>query len=339
MTKEIAKKQDNLSTRFMNAVISEFGGKVGDIALTDFQKRLVQNYFMAIDGALSSAEERRQRASGKYQDKVPVTWANVNMQGLAQSVVSAARIGLDPAMPNHVYPIPFKDNKTNKYNINLMEGYRGRELKAVKYGLDVPDSVIVEVVYSNDFFKPIKKDRNNTYETYEFEISEPFKRGEIRGGFYYHAYADNPEKNKLGIMSLEDILKRRPDRASSEFWGGEKDVWKNGKKTGEKEKIAGWFDEMVYKTIYIAAYKDITIDSQKIDDDYLRLKSIEDSYADVQAQTVIDVHANSEVLDFGDDDIEDAVIVEPKPETEQEPAEPKAEPPLEPEPDPAQPDF
>ncbi len=317
MTKEIAKREETLSTRFMNAVVSEFGGSVGGIALTDFQKRLVQNYFMAIDGALEVAEERRNRMSDQYRDKTPVTWANVNMQSLAQSVVAAARIGLDPAMPNHVYPIPFKNNKTEKYDINLMEGYRGRELKATKYGLDVPDSVIVEVVYSNDFFKPIKKDRNNSYETYEFEINEPFDRGEVRGGFYYHMYTDNPEKNKLGIMSLKDVMKRKPEKASPEFWGGEKAVWKNGKKTGEKEQVEGWFDEMVYKTLYIAAFKDITIDSQKIDDDYLRLKSIEDGYATVSPQTIIDIHANKETLDF--DNIEDGVIVEPEAEPEPEP--------------------
>lgn len=295
-TKELAKKDLTPSERFTNMVVAEFTGGVGEVALTNFQKRLAQNYFMAIDSVLKAAEVRRQ-ATKKNQDPLPVTWQNVNMESLARNVVSCARVGLDPAQKNHVAMVPFKNKALNKYDIAFIDGYRGIELKAIKYGLDVPDAVIVELVYSNDKFKPIKKDRNNAYESYEFEIVNAFGRGKIVGGFYYHCYSQCPEKNKLVIFTLADIEKRKPKYAAVEFWGGEKDVWEDGKKVG-KERVEGWYEKMCYKTIYRAAYSDITIDSQKIDDDYLRLKQAENSFKEAEVQQEIDQNANSEVIDI-----------------------------------------
>ncbi|MTI83475.1 MAG: recombinase RecT [Firmicutes bacterium] len=294
---KLAQKEQSTSERFTNKIIAEFSGSVGEIALTNFQRRLAQNYFMAIDTALRTAEEKRNKKSEKYRDKLPVTWANVNMDQLARNVVAAARIGLDPMQSNHINMMPFKNNALNKYDLVFIDGYRGIELKAKKYGMDIPDHVIVELVYSNDKFKSIKKDRNNKYETYEFEIVNDFDRGEIVGGFYYHVYNDHPEKNRLVVMPIKEILKRKPTYASAEFWGGQKDKWENGKKVG-KENVEGWYEKMCYKTVYRAAYKDITIDSQKIDDDYLKLKQMESTFTETEVAQEINENANSEFIDI-----------------------------------------
>lgn len=295
---QLQEVEASMSTRFMNKIMAEFGNNVGEVSLTNFQKVLAQNYFIAIDSALKMAEEKRLKKPEKYRDKVPVTWANVNMDvKFARNVIACARVGLDPAQPNHINVMPFKNNNLNKYDIVFVEGYRGKEIKAVKYGLDVPDDVTVELVYSNDVFKPIKKDRNNKIESYDFEVANPFNRGEIVGGFYYYSYSKVPEKNRLVIFTLKDILKRKPAYASVEFWGGERDVWKNGQKTGEKEQVEGWFEKMCWKTVYRAAYNDITIDSQKIDDDYLRLKQLEESYAEQGLAEEIEANANKDAID------------------------------------------
>ncbi|WP_217562720.1 recombinase RecT [Paenibacillus sp. GbtcB18] len=293
----VAKKELTHSERFMQKVVTEFGTSVGEVALTQFQKRLAQNYFVALDSILRSTEEKRLKKSEKYRDALPVTWANVNMDKLALDVVSLARVGFDPSQPNHINPIPFKNNNTNKYDITFIEGYRGIELKATKYGLNPPDKVIVELVYSNDKFVPLKKDAQNPIENYTFSIENPFNRGEIIGGFYYHIYVDMPEKNKLALFSLSDIEKRKPEKASPEFWGGEKDKWDKGQKVGT-ETVTGWPERMCWKTIFRAAYSDIAIDSQKIDDDYLRLLRLESEFSEAEVNEEISRNANRKVIDI-----------------------------------------
>lgn len=302
---EVKKQQLTASERFTNKVLAEFGSSVGAVALTEFQKRLAQNYFISLDASLKIAEANRLKKSERYRDSVPVTWDNVNMESLARNVVAYARIGLDPAQKNHINMIPYKNNTTKKYDIGFIEGYRGIELKAKKYGLDAPDAVIVELVYSNDKFKVVKKNKDNPVENYEFEVVNAFDRGSIIGGFYYHVYKNNPEKNKLVVLTMKDIEKRKPAYASVEFWGGEKDKWEKNEETGKSKKVGtehveGWPEKMCYKTIYRAAYNDITIDSQKIDDDYLRVKQLEQEFAEAEVEAEIAENANKEMIDITD---------------------------------------
>ena len=263
-----ANKEMAPSKRFENAVFKEFTDSSGTIELTAFQKKLIQNYFIKIDQSLSLAETKRLKTPEHNREALSYTWQNINMSTLAQHVVGLSSVGLDPLQPNHVNLIPYKNSHTNKYDITPIIGYRGLGLKATKFGLEVPDTVIIEVIYENDTFKPIKKSFENEVEKYIFEINDWKDRGQIVGGFYYHIFKSNPEKNKLRFFNLHEIEKRKPKYASAEFWGGEKTAYSNGKPSG-KEKIEGWFDEMVYKTIYRAAYNDITIDSQKINEQFI----------------------------------------------------------------------
>jgi recombination protein RecT len=323
-TKEVvktdqAKPQLSMSQRFTEMVVKE-ATSTGGVALTNFQKRLAQNYFVACDAMLRTAEEKRMKKSQDKRDPVALTWQNVNTELLARSVIAAARVGLDPAQKNHINLIPYKNGSTQKYDINFMEGYRGMELKAEKYGLDIPDAVTIEIVYSTDKFTPIKKDKDHPSETYLFEITNVFQRGEIIGGFYYYQFKADPTKNKLMIYTLADIEKRKPEYASAEFWGGEKTVWKDGKPTKEKQKIEGWFAEMVSKTLCRAAYGNITIDSQKIDDDYLVLQQVEKERLSPEEDMHEEITqgANKEVIDISHE-----VVKEPATEI---PAEKKPEP-------------
>lgn len=296
------KEKLTVSEKFTNRVLAEFGGNVSGIAqVTDYQRRLIQGYFIGIDRALKTAEERRvaknaANSNHSYDEELPVTWSNVNLNDLAMSLVHYARIGLDMMQDNHLFPIPYKNNRTKKYDITLMEGYNGIQYIAEKYALVRPKAVTIELVYSTDSFKPIKKSRTNAVEAYEFEINNAFDRGDIVGGFGYIEYEDK-NRNKLVIMTLKDILKRKPEYAAAEFWGGKKKVWKNGKKT--EEDTDGWFEEMCLKTIKREVYsaKNIPRDPMKIDESYHYLKAQEMRNAELEAQAEIDANANKAFID------------------------------------------
>lgn len=288
----------SMSERFTNSVIKEFGGNVsGALSVTDYQRQLIQGYFIGIDRALKAAEDERIRKNErntdhKYDNTLPVTWQNVNMTDLALDLVHYARMGLDMMQENMLFPIPFKNNKKNCYDINLMEGYNGKRYIAEKYAIEVPKAVTVEVVYSTDRLTPIKKSASHSIETYEFEITSPFDRGQIVGGFAYLEFAE-PTKNELIIMSMKDIEKRKPKYASANFWGGK--TYENGKQVD----VEGWLDEMVRKTLIREAYgaKHLPRDPKKVDDNYQHMKMREAHYAEMEAQTEIAENANTVLID------------------------------------------
>ena len=297
-------KTEQLATseKFTNKVLKEFGGNVaGALQVTDYQRTLIQGYFIVIDRALKAAEEERLRKNAnnrdhKYDNDLQVNWNTVNLNDLALDLVHYARMGLDMTQDNMLFPIPYKNNKRNIYDITLMEGYNGIRYIAEKYAVEVPTAVTIEVVYSTDTFKPIKKGKDNRVESYEFEINNAFSRGDIVGGFAYLEFAD-PTKNELIIMSMHDIEKRKPAYASANFWGGKGKEWKDGKQV--EVELEGWKDEMVRKTIIREAFsaKHLPRDPKKVDDNYQYMKLRETRYAEIEAQAEIAANANATMID------------------------------------------
>lgn len=305
------------SERFKTAVMKEFAATVGDVTkVTSFQQKIIQNYFIKLDMVLKAADLKRVEKNGKLReeerDNLEFSWNNVNMTQLALDVIPYSIIGLDPLQKNHINLIPYKNTRTGQYDITFMMGYDGIELKARKYGYDVPDDVVIELVYETDKFRLIKKDLNNRVESYEFERPEPFNRGGVIGGFYAHIYYDRPEKNVVKVFSKADIDKRKPKYASAEFWGGEKPKWANGKKVGVEE-VDGWYEEMAWKTIKRASYDAITIDSEKIDEHYLKAiqaeRAMDSDPVTERVAADINQNANRKEMSF-----EDAEVVDDKPE-------------------------
>lgn len=301
------KQQVSPSVRFANLVTKEYASVANTgLEMTESQKRLVQNYFIKTDRILESTEQRRLAKSEKYRDPVPVTWQNIDMNELALDCAHYSKLGLDPLQKNHLHIIPYKNRKTGKYDVVFMEGYVGKELIAHKYALDPPADVTCELVYANDKFKVHKKSSTNKVESYEFEISDdPFERGEVKGGFGYIQF-ENPEKNKLVILSLKDILKRKGSgQGNVEFWGGEKDKWVNGKKAG-KEHVDGWFEEMCLKTVKRCVYDSIPIDPEKVDATFTYVKERQQDADRMQAEQEIEEKSNKgDVVDAVDVDYKD----------------------------------
>ncbi|MDR2044865.1 MAG: recombinase RecT [Clostridium sp.] len=291
------------SQRFTNLVLREYAANApqGVIQLNERQRRLIQGYFVMIDRALKTAEEERLRKNKNnrnhdYDSLIPYGWNTVNMTGLALDAVHYARMGLDMQEKNHLFPIPYVNKKGGFYDIAFMLGYSGIQYIAEKYAMTPPKSVTIELVYSNDAFKALKKSRTNPEDAYEFEIVNPFDRGEIVGGFGYIGY-EEPAKNQLIIMTRAAMDKRKPKYASAEFWGGLAKRWENSKQV--EVELEGWPDEMYRKTLIREVYsgKYITRDPSKIDDSYQYLREREVVYAEYEAEQDALENANRTAID------------------------------------------
>ena len=70
---EVAKTDQNqtlaMSEKFTNHVLREFGSNVaGALQVTDYQRQLIQGYFIVIDRALKAAEDERLRKNASNSD-------------------------------------------------------------------------------------------------------------------------------------------------------------------------------------------------------------------------------------------------------------------------------
>lgn len=321
-TLTVENKKLSNSERFTQMVMKQYGGTGLPYSFTEREKQLIRNYFIGIDQTLMKTEAERIRKNAgvkpEYQNTLPYIWQNVDLETLAQDLAHYARVGLDMLEDNMLFPIPYKDNKGQKYTMTLMEGYNGIRYQAEKYALDPFKGVTVEVVHQNDKFLPVKKSRSNPVEGYEFEIPNPFDRGEIVGVFGYIQFEDET-KNKLVVFSTADVMKRKPKYASAEFWGGRKKVWKGGKQV--EEETEGWLAEMYEKTMKREIYssKHIPRDPAKIDDSYQYIRSREMQYADIAVEAEVIDHGNAEPLTLPAREVEDAAVVTEAPAAETPP--------------------
>lgn len=315
---ELVKQELSQSERFTLAVTKE-ASQLGELKLTEFQKKLCQNYFIRLDQQLKDLEIKRLATDEKYRAPFEYEWKNLNIPALALGVIAMASVELDPSLPNHVSMVLYANKTTKKYDVSFTKGYKGLEIVGKKFALDPPNDIIVELVYSLDKFKIIKKDMGNPVEHYSFEIVEPFNRGEIVGLFYYIQYSD-PKKNKCVGMSKDEIDKRKPAKAAAEFWGGIKEIKKWDKKenkmmpTGETEMIEGWYEKMAEKTGYRAAWNSLTIDSTKINANFLLMSKIEQQAIDLSVKEEIANNANTTTIDISHEENEPV-----KPEKKKEP--------------------
>lgn len=239
------KPQEIMSTvsqRFVNTIQTQFAAEIGEpLAFTPYEKTLAQHLFLSINSNLEAMEAKRQTGGGSA---APFTWANVNMRKLSIDAVHRVRLGLDALIPGHVYSIPYFNGKEKKYDIDLRIGYVGESYYSCENALHIPQDVRYELVYSTDVFKAIMKDGVNNIESYQFEITSPFERGEVVGGFGYIQH-DDATRNKLVIVTRTDLDKSRKLAKGDTFW-------------------ANHPIEMMYKTIVHRVIKKIQLDPRKI---------------------------------------------------------------------------
>jgi len=213
---QVAKRELTHSERFANAVVKQFEAEAGSLReFGDYEKTLAQHLFLKVDAVLKEFEAKRLQSGN--DSRAPYYWENINMRKLALDAVHRIQLGLDALIPNHIHPVPYFNSKEKKYDLDLRVGYRGKHYYRLENAVEKPLDVRYELVYETDHFKPIKKSLNNPIENYEFEIKNPFDRGEIVGGFGYISYSD-PKKNVLVIVSEKDFQKAMGYAQTKEFW-------------------------------------------------------------------------------------------------------------------------
>jgi len=186
---------EDLKLKFLEKV-KEYGCK---------NEVLAGNFFTAIDASIKKSEA--DRAGNQYKANDPkIRWAATNFDETLQSAIAYSNLGIDPLAEDMISFI-FHKSKTGGYNITFVEGVSCMEILARKYGINCPDNVKVEVVYSTDIFEVIKKDINNPEDTCIHKVVNPFDRGEIVGGYTISQFS-NSSYNQIRPMSLKDINKR-----------------------------------------------------------------------------------------------------------------------------------
>jgi recombination protein RecT len=269
-TKALEAAQPTYSQRFIIAVVKEFGATVGgNLELSPYKQVLAQHLFIAVDTALKDLEANRLKK--RDEGGTPIIWANINMNKLAIDAVHRVELGLDALIPGHIYPIPYLSGKTGKYDLDLRIGYIGKDYYRRKMAVVPPIDIIYQLVHKKDKFIP---KMTPGAESYEFDIVEPFDRGEVVGGFGYIIYADK-SRNKLILVSKADFDKSRKKSGSDKFWGP-------------------YEEQMQYKTLVNRVTSKLPVDPEKVNASYARVEIDEAREA---SEREIGENANRELID------------------------------------------
>lgn len=272
-------KTDTIAQCFTNAVVSAYGDVARGIEVTPKQMQLISNYYIKLDEMIRNPESKIQ------------SWKQVRLPELAMTLAHMAKLNLDMAL-DHICFIPFRHGSTDTFDLAPIISKNGYWLIAKTYAIDPPLSYTVELVCATDKFSVIKKDATHEFDSYIFSVENPFNRGKIVGGFGYLEYEDK-SKNKLLVMSEEDILKYKPKYANASFWSGE-----NMKK-------------MYEKTIAKQLLKRIPLDTNKVNnvkDSFNRVDEQELNFTSSEARDVIDENmCSGEIIDIDSEIIESSL--------------------------------
>lgn len=264
------------SERFLADVENQFEAQMGrGVQLTALERRLAQHMYIATDQALKAAEEKRTKGwteaklATAHEDLRAYNWYNVDRAKLAIDTVHRVSLGLDALIPNHIWPISYFNGAKGKYDVDLRIGYVGRDFVTRKYAVDSPVAIIYELVYATDSFKALPKSSTREVEGYEFEINNPFDRGEIVGGFGYVVY-DDARKNRLYLVTPRDFERAQKAAKTNDFWGGNE-------------------HEMKLKTVYHRVASKLPLDPAKVNAEVLASALQDDMDPVADAHRTIDV--------------------------------------------------
>lgn len=267
---DVQPSDPTISQRFTSMIMREFSAiATGTVSFDEKQQRLAHHMYQKIDATLKEMETKRLDLN--QTGKQPIVWANVNMQKLALDSMHRIELGLDALITGHVYPIPYWNSRGKKYDLDLRIGHTGKDYYRRKMAIDAPKDVRYELVYTNDTLIVYKKSRQNPVETYDFDIKNPFDRGEVKGGFAYLVFEDE-SKNRIVLLSMKDFNVAKAAAKSPEFWNK-------------------YPEQMQLKTLVHRATDKLQLDPDKVNASFLAVES-DDSGDALEVQAQIEDKAN-----------------------------------------------
>lgn len=275
---------------FLEKIQAQFVAQMGEpTAWTSLQRTLAQHLFVKMDLAFRDHEIKRASNPRKKNDP-PITWKNVNMLDLANDAAKIVRWELDAEIPNHVNVMPYLNGRTKQYDIGLTLGYEGVRHVHVKFTRVPPLKVSFNLVHDDDTFDI---DYSAGWPQPIFRRGNYFKPGEVVGGFG-HIEFENPRRNIVVPVEYREFEKAKKASKNVDFWGGEKDEWANGERTGRKIQVEGFEKEMQFKTVVLrVCRKHLPLDPEKINvAEVHAFTEAEMDYIEGEVQEEIEANAN-----------------------------------------------
>ena len=226
-----------------------------------------------INGLLTRMGPELQRALPKHMSadrlaRIALTTIRQNPKllqcetaSLLGAVMQAAQLGLEPNLLGQCYLVPFKDNKTGKFNVQFIVGYKGY-IELMRRSGDIT-SIVANPVYENDEFE------------LEYGLNEKLyhkpcldgERGALRLFYAYSRFKDGG--HAFCCMSVDEINKVRDKYSKSKDRGPWVDEYESMCKKTVIRQLAKFMPlsvEIAENLVQDETYKsDILGDSRPID--------------------------------------------------------------------------
>lgn len=261
MAEQNLTKQENKFNRIANEFANEVSKNIKNVSKT-ITSQEAQRLTLALCVKANDIMEEQ-----------GIAWGQINANKFVVDAVKIAAMGLD-ASNNEVYAIPYKNKKSNKYDLDLTMSAWGWRKLVIQYGVGKKITDFKQFAISENDSFTVEHTPNDDIWSYK---QNPFGGGKTIGYVTIACYADGT--SNVMTHTKADIEKRR-----------------NASKAPNSPAWKSWYDEMAIAKALRRHCKQIAISLNPETEGLINQLDSEEG----QAQFMIDQNANKEPLDFKD---------------------------------------
>jgi len=202
-----------------SALAEKLQGASGAQAPAVSPANTIAAYLKKMEGEISRALPKHMTA--ERMTRIALTTIRTNptllqcsVPSLMAAVMQSAQLGLEPGLIGHCYFLPFKNNKTNTYEVQFIIGYKGMIDLARRSGNI--QSIAAHEVYENDFTELVYGlEENLKHVPWFLRKDQKFdKSGPIVGAYMVAKFKDGGHFiHYMPVQEIEEHRKR--SRASN----------------------------------------------------------------------------------------------------------------------------